>query len=76
MHFRCINMHQWLARFQQHDGVVVDMVEKFLQGFAKQLRERGGGGEGRRLGLEVGYTPALPPPYIGVGAAPCPSHKS
>ena len=29
-------------RFQQHDGVVVDMVEKFLQGFAKRLRERGG----------------------------------
>ena len=21
---------KWLARFQQHDGVVVDMVEKFL----------------------------------------------
>ena len=33
---------KWLARFQQHDGVVVDMVEKFLQGFAKRLRERGG----------------------------------
>ena len=28
-------------RFQQHDGVVMDMVEKFLQGFAKRLRERG-----------------------------------
>ena len=28
--------------FHQHDGMVVDMVEKFLQGFAKRLRERGG----------------------------------
>ena len=28
--------------FQQHDGVVVDMVEKFLQGFVKRLQERGG----------------------------------
>ena len=41
---------KWLTIFQQHDGVVVDMVEKFLQGFAKRLREErrvegeGGGG--------------------------------
>ena len=33
---------KWLARFQQHDGVVVDVVEKSQQGFAKRLRERGG----------------------------------
>ena len=33
---------KWLMRSRQHDGVVVDMVEKFLQGFAKRLRERGG----------------------------------
>ena len=33
---------KWLARFQQHNGVVVDMMEKFLQGFAKRLQERGG----------------------------------
>ena len=33
---------KWLVRSQQHDDVVVDMVEKFLQGFAKRLQERGG----------------------------------
>ena len=32
---------KWLAKIQQHDGVVVEMVEKFLQGFAKRLREEG-----------------------------------
>ena len=30
---------KWLARSQQHDGMVVDMVEKFQQGFVKWLRE-------------------------------------
>ena len=33
---------KWLVRSQQHDGVVVEMVEKSQQGFAKQLWERGG----------------------------------
>ena len=40
--------------------VVALMVEKFLQGFAKQLQERGGRGEGgRRLGF-VGVRPSPP----------------
>ena len=40
---------KWLARSRQHDGVAVDMVEEFLQGFAKLLRRerRVEGGEGR-----------------------------
>ena len=68
---------KWLARFQQHDGVVVDMVEKFLQGFAKRLRERGGGGRGRPAArVPWGAPQPSPPPYIGVGGSPCPSPKS
>ena len=51
---------KWLVRFLQHDGVVVEMVEKFLQGFAKRLRERGGRRGVVRLGLgEVRPSPPL-----------------
>ena len=58
--------NKWLARFQLHDGVVVDIVEKFLQGFAKRLQE--GGGRGRQwLGFKGTTTQPSPPSYIGVG---------
>ena len=42
--------------------VVALMVEKFMQGFAKRLQERGGRGEGgRRLGYGV---PRPSPPLL------------
>ena len=41
--------------------VVALMVEKFLQGFAKRLRERGGRGRGRPAARDQGCcAPALP----------------
>ena len=47
--------------------VVALMVEKFMQGFAKRLQERGGRGEGgRRLGFKGAAPQPSPPPYIGV----------
>ena len=54
---------KWLARFQQHDGVVVEMVEVSRgQGFAKPCtREREEGGEVVKLG------------YWGV-SLPCAAH--
>ena len=63
-----------LIEIQQHDGVVVEIREEFLQGFAKQPgrciwreRERGGGQQ-----LWSWVRPALVPPplYIGGGEAP------
>ena len=52
---------KWLVRFQQHDGMVVDMVEKFLQGFAKRLQERGGKWEREAAArVQWGHDPALP----------------
>ena len=57
--------------------VVALMVEKFLHGFAKRLRERGGRRE-RRPAARVGWgaPQPSPPPYIGVGGLVCPSPKS
>ena len=67
-------------RSQEHDGVVVEMVEDSRgQGFAKPCtREREEGGGVVRLGLSGAAPQPSPPLYIGVGAAfvPPPSPRA